>query len=123
MLSKEQIAQYHEQGYLKVEELFSPSESEELAAEMVRVIEGELARSLEGHYPVGYAAMAAVVLCCLAHAACRCLLRCLCGRGAECHDKRPRPPEVRLQRHKPLHANGRPCAWGRRPEPRTVHRA
>ena len=29
MLSKEQIAQYHEQGYLKVEELFSPSESEE----------------------------------------------------------------------------------------------
>ena len=40
MLSKEQIAQYHEQGYLKVEELFSPSESEELAAEMVRVIEG-----------------------------------------------------------------------------------
>ena len=40
MLSKKQIAEYHEQGYLKVEEFFSPAEAEELASEMVRVIEG-----------------------------------------------------------------------------------
>ena len=39
MLSKAQIEGYHEQGYLKVERLFSLVEAEELASEMVRVIE------------------------------------------------------------------------------------
>ncbi|MDE2734184.1 MAG: phytanoyl-CoA dioxygenase family protein, partial [Gemmatimonadota bacterium] len=39
MLSKEQIEQYREQGYLKVPQLFTPEEAEELASEMVRVIE------------------------------------------------------------------------------------
>ena len=39
MLSKEQIAQYREQGYLKVPQLFTPEETAELASEMVRVIE------------------------------------------------------------------------------------
>lgn len=39
MLSKAQIEEYHEQGYLKVERLFSLAEAEELASEMVRVIE------------------------------------------------------------------------------------
>ena len=39
MLSKEQVAQYREQGYLKVPQLFTPEETEELASEMVRVIE------------------------------------------------------------------------------------
>ena len=32
MLSKEQVAEYQEQGYLKVEQLFAPEEAEELAA-------------------------------------------------------------------------------------------
>ena len=39
MLSKEQVAQYREQGYLKIPQLFTPEETEELASEMVRVIE------------------------------------------------------------------------------------
>jgi len=39
MLSKEQIAAYHQKGYLKVKQLFTPEESAELGSEMVRVIE------------------------------------------------------------------------------------
>ena len=39
MLSKEQVAHYREQGYLKIPQLFTPEETEELASEMVRVIE------------------------------------------------------------------------------------
>ena len=39
MLSEEQVSEYREQGYLKVEQLFTPEEAEELASEMVRVIE------------------------------------------------------------------------------------
>ena len=39
MLSNEQVAQYREQGYLKVPQLFAPEETAELASEMVRVIE------------------------------------------------------------------------------------
>ena len=39
MLSTEQIEAYREQGYLKVEGLFASAEVEELAAEMVRIIE------------------------------------------------------------------------------------
>ena len=39
MLSKEQVAQYREQGYLKVPQLFTPEETAELASEMVQVIE------------------------------------------------------------------------------------
>ena len=56
MLSNEQVAQYREQGYLKVPQLFASEDTEELASEMVRVIEqwgqesigwvGPLARSL-----------------------------------------------------------------------------
>ncbi len=39
MLNEEQIAEYHNQGYLKVEQLFTPEEAGQLAAAMVRVIE------------------------------------------------------------------------------------
>ena len=39
MLSKEQIETYQRDGYLKVESLFTPEESAELASEMVRIIE------------------------------------------------------------------------------------
>ena len=39
MLNEEQIAEYHEQGYLKVEQLFTPEEAGQLASAMVRVIE------------------------------------------------------------------------------------
>ena len=38
MLSEQQLAEYREQGFLKVEQLFTPEETEELASEMVRVI-------------------------------------------------------------------------------------
>ena len=37
MLSKEQVAHYGDQGYLKVAQLFTPGETAELASEMVRV--------------------------------------------------------------------------------------
>ena len=39
MLSQEQINFYHENGYLKIEGLFSTAESAELAADMVSIIE------------------------------------------------------------------------------------
>ena len=38
MLSQEQINAYNRDGYVKVEGLFSPEESAELASEMVRII-------------------------------------------------------------------------------------
>ena len=39
MLTKEQIETYQRDGYLKVDSLFTPEESAELASEMVRIIE------------------------------------------------------------------------------------
>ena len=39
MLSQEQIDAYRRDGYVKVEGLFSPDETAELGAEMVRIIE------------------------------------------------------------------------------------
>ena len=38
MLDREQIEAYHRDGYLHVKQLFTPEETEELASEMVRVI-------------------------------------------------------------------------------------
>ena len=39
MLTRDQIDHYHRHGFVKVEGLFSPQETEELAADMVRIIE------------------------------------------------------------------------------------
>ena len=38
MLTQEQVEFYHENGYLKVEQLFTTEETEELASEMVQII-------------------------------------------------------------------------------------
>ena len=38
MLTQEQVDFYNENGYLKVDQLFSPDETKELASEMVRII-------------------------------------------------------------------------------------
>ena len=38
MLTQEQVESYHENGYLKVDQLFTPAETKELASEMVRII-------------------------------------------------------------------------------------
>ena len=38
MLTQEQVEFYHENGYLKVDQLFTPAETKELASEMVRII-------------------------------------------------------------------------------------
>jgi hypothetical protein len=44
MLTGSEIKAYHEDGYLKVEQLFTPEETEELGSEMIRII-NEWARS------------------------------------------------------------------------------
>ena len=38
MLTESEIKAYHEDGYLKVEQLFTPEETEELGSEMIRII-------------------------------------------------------------------------------------
>ena len=38
MLTQEQVEFYHENGYLKVDQLFAPTETKELASEMVQII-------------------------------------------------------------------------------------
>ena len=43
MLTQEQIKTYNEEGYVKVEGLFTPEEVEELGSEMVQII-GEMGR-------------------------------------------------------------------------------